>query len=299
MDSDVELIGHRSPPPEFIDLVSDDEHDSEGFQSSSKGTSVARNAPANVKHLGPVAAMSAAATSFLKRGNSSAADLKPPVKASGSSDRKKIMRQGPESAIKQDTPRMKVKKEKPQVLEPEAEPEDLEDEYEHTTTLIPFKGATLPPPRTPSPVGQTFAQRRTRRERTPPVRRDRFEPPQQPAVDFSEPQLSKKRRYVNISYGHLPSTSAADDGDRYIWDVLREFKILPHFQSRPRFSKKRPRLGEALDMDHYVKNHRFRRAGGSMLLMASCSMTGESLFAPVRLAETREAKRTRTTRPVL
>ncbi|KAJ7652152.1 WD40-repeat-containing domain protein [Mycena polygramma] len=252
MDSDLELIGRRSPPPEFIDLVSDDEHDPE-VKPSSKGKSVAPNVPAKVKRTRSVAATN--------RSHSSAAtDAKPPAKAS--SHQKMVINH--ESAIKQDTPRMRVKKQKTQVPELQAEPEDLEDEYEHTTTLIPFKRATPPPPRTPSPAGQPFAHRRSRREHTPPVHRDRFEPPPQPTVDFVEPQLSRKRRYVNISSGHLSSTSAADDGDRYIWDVLREFKILPHVQPRPRFSKKRPRLGEALDMDHYVKIHRFRRAGGSI-----------------------------------
>ncbi|KAJ6498167.1 WD40-repeat-containing domain protein [Mycena vitilis] len=253
MDSDVELVGRRSPPPEFIDLVSDDEHDPEVVQSSSKGKSVARNAPAKAKRTRSVAAAN--------RGQSSAAtDAKPPAKASVSSHRKPAINH--ESAIKQDTPRMR--KRKTQIPEPPAEPEDLEDEYEHTTTLIPFKQATPPPPRTPSPSGQPSAHRRSRREPTPPVHRNRFEPPPQPTVDFVEPQLSRKRRYVNISSGHLPSTSSADDGERYIWDVLREFRILPHAQPRPRFSKKRPRLVEALDMDHYVKTHQFRRAGGSI-----------------------------------
>jgi hypothetical protein len=51
---------------------------------------------------------------------------------------------------------------------------------------------------------------------------------------------------------------------------LREYKLLPHFWPRPRFlSKKRPRLGEALDMDHYVKAHHFRRAGGGESIKTS------------------------------
>ncbi|KAJ7117597.1 WD40-repeat-containing domain protein [Mycena epipterygia] len=212
--------------PDVIDLVSDDE----GVEvyNSSKGKSVQRREPtADVKP--PMRGSRRESASV------ATADIKPVVNASGSSLRKKTIPKGPKPTTTQHTRRVKADEK----IEP-LEPVDSEDEYEHTGCFNPFRHPTEAPDSL------------------------RFEAPAEPAQESVEPTSSKKRRYVDISSGYIPPIPITPT-DLYIWDVLREFNVLPHFRSRPRFlSRKRARLGEALNIDHYTTTHDFRRAGGSI-----------------------------------
>ncbi|KAJ6581934.1 WD40-repeat-containing domain protein [Mycena capillaripes] len=233
-DLDIEILAHKPAVPNVVDLVSDDEQvDSKHIRSSSaKGKIMStRDVSSNMKRQ-----ISVAPTSFLKRSSSSTAiDIKPLVNASGSCHRRKTIYKGPELTIKQEPRVIKPKTEGPQI-----DTEDSEDEYEHTTMLRPYEWPSSLP-------------------------RERLEPPAEPAQESTEPWPSKKRRYVNISSGLLPPMSTASSSSTDLWDVLRDLRVLPYFRPRPRFlSRKRPQLGEALDMDHYVKAHHFRRAGGSI-----------------------------------
>ncbi|KAJ7203946.1 WD40-repeat-containing domain protein [Mycena haematopus] len=196
IDSDIQVIGRRSPPPAFVDLVSDDERASKPIPSSSKRKQMSR-------------AVSKVST-------------------------RKAIYQGPESSIRQDTP-VKVKNERVR-LKSESDAEE-EDVYEHTTILAPFDSGDLP------------------------ARHDRLEAPTE-VETLIEPLPTRKRRYVDIS----PSTSTPTSRPPgyYLWDFLREIKVLPHSRPRPRFLSKHPRLGEALDIDHYTMSYQFRRAGGSV-----------------------------------
>ncbi|KAJ6581887.1 WD40-repeat-containing domain protein [Mycena capillaripes] len=229
-DSDIKLVENVSPVPVVIDLVSDDDEkvDLKDIRPSSSKTSL------DTKRLMPIAS-----TFFPKRKSSpTATDVKLLVHASGSSRREKIIFKGPKSTIKQETRVSKPQTEKRSVSQIESE--DSEDEYEHTTTLRAYK-------RSPSPHSE------------------RLEPPVEQVQESNEPWLPNKRRYVNISSAPLPSMPIASSSSTDLWDVLRELKFRPDSRPRPRFlSRKRPRLGEAVDMDHYVKTHHFRRAGGSI-----------------------------------
>ncbi|KAF8216861.1 WD40-repeat-containing domain protein [Mycena galopus ATCC 62051] len=159
--------------------------------------------------------------------------LRTGLSAKSSHRKKEAIYQGPESSIKQDLETStKVQTEK---LQQKAESEELEDMYEHTTILAPYE--------------------------YPPAKAIRIEAPE--AVEkLIEPCPSRKRRYINI--GASTPTPTSTPQEYYVWDVLRDLDTPPHFRSRPRFLSKRPRLGEALDMNHYAKLHQFRRAGGSI-----------------------------------
>ncbi|KAJ7030655.1 WD40-repeat-containing domain protein [Mycena alexandri] len=218
----------RPPGADMIDLVSDDEMDVDSkpvVASSSKGKAVARD-------IKPFRRPS----SLPKRGNSAAVlESKPSVNNNaGPSQRKRIIYGGPPSAIKRNTPARIA----PEPAVPMDEDSDPQEEYD---VLRPFDH--------------------------PPASAIRIEAPPEPVPEISDPVFSRKRRYVDISNAPRPPASRPNLNPKevFVWDVLRDAKVLPYFLPRPRFlSKKRPSLSEALNMDHYVKNHKFRRSGGSI-----------------------------------
>ncbi|KAJ7180966.1 WD40-repeat-containing domain protein [Mycena filopes] len=156
---------------------------------------------------------------------------KPVAAVAGPSQPKRIIFGGPPSAIKQDPPKI------PPPIAPvdEEDPLDPQEEYD---VLRPFEH--------------------------PAISAMRIEAPPEPDPEIDDPVLPRKRRYVDISSAPRPSSSRQTWAPKgvFIWDALRKFR--PRSEPRPRFRSKRPRLGEALDMDHYVTAHRFRQAGGSI-----------------------------------
>ncbi|KAF7356308.1 Tuftelin-interacting protein 11 [Mycena venus] len=233
LHSNVEIAGNKRPLTNVVDLVSDEEIESKSIPPLSKGKQAASRAGStSMKQPMPAASTSRATSSVTVR------SVKSHLNDPGSSRRGKgpQIYGGPPSTIRQDT-RVKPKKERPT---PKIELEDSEGEYENSNILLnPFEH--------------------------PPVNNSHLEAPTAPTQQLVDPRSTKKRRYVDISSGPLPYISMpSSSSEYYIWDFLREFKLVPHFPPRPRFFSKRPRLDEALDMDHYVKAHKFRRAGGSI-----------------------------------
>ncbi|KAF7370328.1 WD-REPEATS-REGION domain-containing protein [Mycena sanguinolenta] len=220
INSDIQVIGRRSPPPAFVDLVSDDEATSKPVRSSSMSKQASR-AVSRVSARIERSASAASGSRSPRISSRTAPDHKPRSKDSGST-RKKTIYQGPESSIRQDTPKPTKKQRK---VESEAEEEDG---YEHTTILAPYD------------VGDIL------------TRSDCLQPPAE-VETLVEPRPTGKWHYLDIS-PFTPTPTWKPSGD-YVWDILRELKVLP-----PRH--KRARLDESLYMDHYAKSHQFRRAGG-------------------------------------
>ncbi|KAJ7716752.1 hypothetical protein B0H16DRAFT_1612742, partial [Mycena metata] len=229
-NSAAELSKSRPPDVDMIDLVSDDEMDVDpkpvvASPAPSKGKAVAGD-------IKPLRRLS----SPPKRGNSAATPETKPLanNKAGPAQRKRIIFGGPPSAIKRDTPARIA-------LEPVAAMDEDSDPQEEYDVLRPFDH--------------------------PPASAIRVEAPPEPEPEILNPVFSRKRRYIDISNTPQPPAPRPnwDPKEVFVWDVLRDAKVLPYFIPRPRFlSKKRPSLGEALNMDHYVKNHDIRRSGGSI-----------------------------------
>ncbi|KAJ7210526.1 WD40-repeat-containing domain protein [Mycena pura] len=224
MNSDIQLVEKR----EVIDLsVMSDEEDS--ARSNSKI---------------PTANLKAKKVAFAQSGTLAPSRALPttlqklaPTNLPGPSSRKKVINRGPPSTIVRNTQKLRMKN---GYITIDSDSEDSEDEYLHTTAMNPFQH---PPPAMSS-----------------------VHPDEVSVQHQVESMLSRKRRFVDISHGYVPpAPSFTSTTDVYIWDILHEYKLLPYFRPRPRFlSRKRARLGEALDMNHYARTVHFRRAGGSV-----------------------------------
>ncbi|KAF7356334.1 WD-REPEATS-REGION domain-containing protein [Mycena venus] len=229
LNSNVEITENRPPPTYVIDLVSDDkETKPKPIRALSNGKQAASRAGSTSMNM-PVPSTSRVTSSMPAR------SLQSNFNDPGSSRRERKLQiyGGPPSTIRLDT-RIKLKQKRPV---PKVE-SDSEEEYENSN-INPYDH--------------------------PPAKIEDFEPQTEPVEQIIDPRPPRKRRYVDISSDLFPSTSTPSlNSEYYIWDFLREYKLVPHFRPRPRFLSKRPRLGEALDVDHYVKAHQFRRAGGSI-----------------------------------
>ncbi|KAJ6619960.1 WD40-repeat-containing domain protein [Mycena sp. CBHHK59/15] len=144
------------------------------------------------------------------------------------------------SNLHEQTRRMKTKKIKVEVKVEKVEEEDSDEDYDLMHGFNPFTW--------------------------PPGERDVLEALVEPMESVVEPSAPWKRRYVDISAGfHFPTPIPKSPDTIYVWDALRMIKTLRHPLPPPPFhSRKRPRLVEGLDMDHYSMVHHFRRAGGSI-----------------------------------
>ncbi|KAJ7509812.1 WD40-repeat-containing domain protein [Mycena galericulata] len=245
-DSDVAIVRPKAAAPDHngvINLVSDDEEEAPKFNAT-KSTSAtgkngrrvaARRTPADVKP-GLVAGSSKNQISRNRvTGTSQTPDVKPVVNASGSEPLR--INKGPKSTI----PHSLKGKGKRKADDVDS---DEEYSYEHMSGLYPFRHPT----------------------EAPKDKERRWQLRAEPVQEVVQPILFKKPPYAHIStnpgFATIPRASSPD---MYIWDFLRKSKFAPLSRIPPRFcSRKRPRLSEALDVDHYHLNHEFRRAGGSI-----------------------------------
>ncbi|KAJ7763546.1 WD40-repeat-containing domain protein [Mycena maculata] len=237
--SDIMII-EPTPPPDpranVINLVSDDEEEvsvaSKPASAAAKDNNGGGSRPPAVIKTEPVAS-----SSQMRRETASTRNPKPKSPENswaGPSGREKDIRYGPPSTIIQN-PRPKM----------EEVYSDGEESYENMGTFYPFRHPT----------------------ETPEQKGRRFELRAEPVPELLEPVLSKKRSFVDISTNPsvFPTIPRPSHPTEFIWDILHGFRLQPPLHSRPRcLSRKRPRLIDALDMDHYCRNHEFRRAGGSI-----------------------------------
>ncbi|KAJ7804581.1 WD40-repeat-containing domain protein [Mycena olivaceomarginata] len=168
---------------------------------------------------------------------------------------------GPSSSIKPDVASDRERQKEKR--RPEVEPEGSDDDYEPMFSYELGCGTIFE--ETDSEVEPSEDKHlKHKRLKTLQYAPPKLEAPEEAVEELVDPRPPRKRAYVDISAGR-PSSARNSSPDYYVWDALREFKILPHFRPRPTFlSAKRPRLDVALDMDRYREVHRFRRTGGSI-----------------------------------
>ncbi|KAJ7307022.1 WD40-repeat-containing domain protein [Mycena albidolilacea] len=256
-DEDIEFIAITPAPAAHI------RSSSKGGQSRAASTSTKRPMP--VAPGSRLATPTTAPNSKPLRNAMSVASgsrpgsSKPLGNDSSSAQPVKKTYRGPSSSIKLDSPIVKDKKEK---RRPKVEPEGSDDDYEPMFsyelgcgTIFEETDSEVEPPE-----DKRLKNKRLKTLKYTP----RLEAPEETVEELIDPRPPRKRAYVDISADH-PLSARNSSPDYYVWDALREFKILPHFRPRPTFlSEKRPRLDVALDMDRYREVHRFRRTGGSI-----------------------------------
>ncbi|KAK7024996.1 WD-repeats-region domain-containing protein [Favolaschia claudopus] len=225
---DVQITGHVKASPEVVNLVSDEEDE---------------KPPSTI--MVPVAGPSrrskrrgATASAVASSSRSSAFFRTPEAKTSGTSmkasrDTPTIIKKDSPPPSKPATPSKRAKRAKKLKFWTEV---DSDEEY---------LGSIIDP----------YADMTMNDEPMPPTQNL-----QQELAPVVEALPQRKRKFVNISTG--PPLVPIKTTDYYVWDFLREYKILRHPRRRPKFlDNKRPRLQDALAME-YVLSHRFRRAAG-------------------------------------